>query len=95
MQGGGQAEAEQGWRQSRLEVQQYGVLPALVCTPHAHACPQVTLMPSDTIRIDPHPVYDSTEYGSMQELVQRTSTQGLYGGVRLLLVSSTGLAAAA
>ncbi len=89
--GGGSAGLDKG--EARLEAQRPGGLPAPPYTPHT--CPQVTLTPSDTIRIDPHPVYDSTEYGSMQELVQRTSTQGLYGGVRLLLVGSTGFAAAA
>ncbi|KXZ48707.1 hypothetical protein GPECTOR_26g610 [Gonium pectorale] len=52
---------------------------------------EVTLTPAadgDTsVRIQPHPVYDSTEYGSLGELVTRTSTQGLYGGVRLLLAA--------
>ncbi|GIL66201.1 hypothetical protein Vafri_19795 [Volvox africanus] len=47
---------------------------------------EVTLTSSESsaIRIQPHPVYDSTEYASLQELVARTSTEGLYGGVRLL-----------
>ncbi|GIL91798.1 hypothetical protein Vretimale_7330 [Volvox reticuliferus] len=47
---------------------------------------EVTLTSSESsaIRIQPHPVYDSTEYASLQELVVRTSTEGLYGGVRLL-----------
>ncbi|GFR46070.1 hypothetical protein Agub_g7499 [Astrephomene gubernaculifera] len=40
--------------------------------------------PSPAVRIAPHPVYDSSEYGSMEDLERRTSTQGLYGGVRLL-----------
>eukprot|EP00198_Chlamydomonas_reinhardtii_P010397 XP_001699734.1 predicted protein [Chlamydomonas reinhardtii] len=51
---------------------------------------QVTLTPSadpsDTaIRILPHPLYDSTDYPSLEQLVTRTATEGLYGGVRLLL----------
>ncbi|KAG2493174.1 hypothetical protein HYH03_008596 [Edaphochlamys debaryana] len=47
---------------------------------------EVTLTPGPEpgIRIQPHPVHDSTEWGSMDELLSRTSTQGLYGGVRLL-----------
>ncbi|GLI63469.1 hypothetical protein VaNZ11_006443 [Volvox africanus] len=44
----------------------------------------LTSLESSAIRIQPHPVYDSTEYASLQELVARTSTEGLYGGVRLL-----------
>ncbi|GLC39983.1 hypothetical protein PLESTB_001630000 [Pleodorina starrii] len=44
--------------------------------------------PSSAIRIQPHPVYDSTEYGSMRELVVKTSSEGLYGGVRLLTAAT-------
>ncbi|KAG2454510.1 hypothetical protein HYH02_000357 [Chlamydomonas schloesseri] len=53
---------------------------------------EVTLTPSadaaDTaVRIVPHPVYDSTHFASLEQLVTRTSTEGLYGGVRLLLAA--------
>lgn len=44
--------------------------------------------PSSAVRIQPHPVYDSTEYQSLQHLVSKTSTEGLYGGVRLLTVNA-------
>ncbi|EFJ46428.1 hypothetical protein VOLCADRAFT_105558 [Volvox carteri f. nagariensis] len=48
----------------------------------------VTLTPaaaqSASIRIEPHPIYDSTDYASLQVLVEKTSSEGLYGGVRLL-----------
>ncbi|KAG2436323.1 hypothetical protein HXX76_006633 [Chlamydomonas incerta] len=53
---------------------------------------EVTLTPSsdpaDTaIHIVPHPLYDSTDYSSLDQLVTRTATEGLYGGVRLLLAA--------
>ncbi|GBG68919.1 hypothetical protein CBR_g3618 [Chara braunii] len=47
----------------------------------------VTLTPSETLRIVPHPEHDPSEFPSLRDLVGWTGTAGYYGGVRLLLAA--------
>ncbi|KAL3696428.1 hypothetical protein R1sor_010504 [Riccia sorocarpa] len=47
----------------------------------------VVLEPSSTIRFLSHPVHDPSEFGSLQEMVDRFRGEGYYGGVRLLMAA--------
>ncbi|XP_041999594.1 glucuronokinase 1-like [Salvia splendens] len=45
----------------------------------------VKLQPSDHLMILPHPAHDLVQFDSLPHLVDRLSTDGYYGGVRLLM----------
>nr|ACU22943.1 unknown [Glycine max] len=45
----------------------------------------VTLRPSDQLILQPHPLHDFLHFSSLPQLVNRLSSQGYYGGVRLLM----------
>ncbi|KAH7444771.1 hypothetical protein KP509_02G090600 [Ceratopteris richardii] len=48
---------------------------------------EVTLSPSSSLIIEPHPVHDPHCFDSLQNLVKRLDDEGYYGGVRLLLAT--------
>lgn len=47
---------------------------------------QVTLVPADRISFQPHPVFDSNSFASLEELDRKVESEGFYGGVRLMMV---------
>lgn len=50
---------------------------------------QVVLTPAPTVSFEPHPEHDAQEFASITHLANRIDSHGYYGGVRLLMVSST------
>lgn len=44
----------------------------------------VSVLPSSSLVIKPHPVHDTSEYETLEQLSKETSLKGYYGGVRLL-----------
>ncbi|KAI5063693.1 hypothetical protein GOP47_0022240 [Adiantum capillus-veneris] len=46
---------------------------------------EVTLTPSPSLVIQPHPIHDPHCFSSLPQLVKRVQDEGYYGGVRLLL----------
>nr|KYP44013.1 hypothetical protein KK1_034535 [Cajanus cajan] len=48
-------------------------------------CATVKLAPSDVLIIQPHPLHDLVHFASLSQLVHRLSSEGYYGGVRLLM----------
>jgi glucuronokinase len=47
----------------------------------------VTLEPSESLVILPHPVHDPSNFASLQQLAERVESEGYYGGVRLLMAT--------
>ncbi|CAK9265357.1 unnamed protein product [Sphagnum jensenii] len=47
----------------------------------------VTLEPSESLVILPHPVHDPSKFASLQQLAERVESEGYYGGVRLLMAT--------
>ncbi|KAI4350623.1 hypothetical protein L6164_005065 [Bauhinia variegata] len=45
----------------------------------------VKLVPSDQIVIEPHPIHDFVQFGSLQDMVRRVNAEGYHGGMRLLM----------
>ncbi|KAL2335756.1 hypothetical protein Fmac_016969 [Flemingia macrophylla] len=51
----------------------------------ANFCATVTLRPSEELTIQPHPLHDLVRFASLSQLVNRLTSEGYYGGVRLLM----------
>eukprot|EP00250_Pteridium_aquilinum_P035198 c8859_g1_i1 orf=106-1167(+) len=51
----------------------------------ANFCAEVTLTPSPSVSIHPHPLHDPLHFDSLPHLVKRVKDEGYYGGIRLLM----------
>mmetsp|Transcript_38945 Transcript_38945/g.97841 ORF Transcript_38945/g.97841 Transcript_38945/m.97841 type:complete len:358 (+) Transcript_38945:256-1329(+) len=49
---------------------------------------EVTLVPADRISFQPHPVFDSNSFASLEELDRKVESEGFYGGVRLMMAAA-------
>ncbi len=50
-------------------------------------CARATLVESERLRIEPHRIFDPTEFANLRELEAISSRDGYYGGIRLMLAT--------